>query len=164
MNVHPIDPHNRRAVNRFIDFPHQHYRDNPYWVPELHSSARLVFDQKRHPFYRHSTAQFFLAQNQNEVVGRIAVLHNHNYSAHYQQEVGFFYNFDLIDDQEVAKGLLDAAVLGRGGRASHPFWVCAGFSALRVLVCGWRVSTRTPRSASPTIFRITRPCSKITAS
>ncbi len=110
MNIQPIDPHNRRDVNRFIDFPHQLYRDNPYWVPELHSAARLVFDQKRHPFYRHSTAQFFLAQNQNEVVGRIAVLHNRNYSDHYKQEVGFFYNFDLINDQEVAKALLDAAV------------------------------------------------------
>ncbi|HWR65736.1 MAG TPA: hypothetical protein VN364_06420 [Bellilinea sp.] len=79
-------------------------------MPELRSSARLVFDQKRHPFYRHSKAQFFLAEQGKEVVGRIAVMHNRNYSDHYRQEVGFFYYFDVIDDQTVANSLLGAAV------------------------------------------------------
>ena len=110
MNIVPIDPADRRNVNRFIDFPHRLYQGNPYWVPELHSAARLVFDQKRHPFYRHSKAQFFLAEEGQKVVGRIAVLHNRNYSAHYKREVGFFYYFDSIEDQTIANGLLDASM------------------------------------------------------
>ncbi|MHB0922972.1 MAG: hypothetical protein ACYC3H_03270 [Bellilinea sp.] len=109
MVIRNIDPNNRRDVNRFIDFPHALYRDNPYWVPEIRSAARLVFDQKRHPYYRHSKAAFFLAEKEGKVVGRIAVLHNRNYSQHYKQEVGFFSHFDLIDDREVANGLLDSA-------------------------------------------------------
>lgn len=110
MVIRKIEPQNRRDVNRFIDFPHELYRENPYWVPELRSAARLVFDEKRHPYYRHSKAAFFLAENDGKVVGRIAVLHNRNYSKHYKQEVGFFSHFDVIDEPEVARELLVAAV------------------------------------------------------
>lgn len=110
MNILTLDPGDRRGVNRFIDLPHRLYRENAYWVPEIRSSVRLVFDQKRHPFYRHSKAQFFLAEQGGEIVGRIAVLHNRNYSDHYKQDVGFFYYFDTIDEQAAADGLLRAAV------------------------------------------------------
>lgn len=109
MVIRPIDLHNRRDVNRFINFPHKLYRNNPFWVPEIRSAARLVFDRKRHPFYRHSDAAFFLAESDGDVTGRIAVLHNRNYCDHYHQEVAFFTCFDLINDREVASGLLDAA-------------------------------------------------------
>src|SRR5574340_1057234 len=110
MVIRKIDPQNRRDVNRFIDFPFKLYQDNPYWVPEIRSAARFVFDRKRHPFYRHSDAAFFLAENNGVVVGRIAALQNRHYCDHYRQEVAFFYYFDLVDDSEVARGLLDAAV------------------------------------------------------
>lgn len=110
MVIRKIDPHNRRDINRFIDFPHKLYRDNTYWVPELRSAARLVFDRRHHPFYRHSDAAFFLAEDNGEVIGRIAVLQNRNYCAHYRQEVAFFSYFDSIDDMEAARSLLDAAV------------------------------------------------------
>ncbi len=110
MDIRSIDPRNQRDIKRFIDFPSRLYRDNPYWVPEIRSSAKLVFDRKRHPFYRHSDAAFFLAEENDKVVGRIAVLQNRNYCAHYRREVAFFSHFDLIDDAQVARGLLDAAV------------------------------------------------------
>lgn len=110
VKIRVVAPDHRTDVNRFIDFPAFLYRDNSYWVPEIRSAAKLIFDRKRHPFYRHSSAQFYLAEQDGNTVGRICVLHNRNYSAHYQQQVGFFTCFDLIDDSAVLKSLLDAAV------------------------------------------------------
>jgi len=109
MSIRNINPQNSQDVGRFLDFPLNLYRHHPYWVPEIRSSARLIFDRKRHPYYRHSDSAFFLVENQGKVVGRLAALHNRNYCNHYKQEIGFFTCFDAIDDQAVANELFNAA-------------------------------------------------------
>lgn len=86
------------------------YQDTPQWVPPLSSEMPFVLNQKRHPFYQHSTAQFFYVENDGLVVGRIAILHHKNYSAFHQEETAFFYYFESINDQKVANLLFDGAV------------------------------------------------------
>jgi GNAT superfamily N-acetyltransferase len=110
IRIIPVNPGNGRGISQFIHFPHRLYRGNSFWVPELASSARLIFNQKRHPYYQHSTARFFLAESDNTIVGRLAVLYNRNYSAYYGQPTGFFTCYDAMDDQRVSNALLDAGI------------------------------------------------------
>ncbi len=94
----------------FIDFPFELYRDCPQWVPAATSEMTTVLDRSKHPFYRHSDADFFVAESEGDVLGRIAVLHNKNYSAHHKTPTGFFYYFETVDDFEVAQSLIQAAI------------------------------------------------------
>ena len=109
MQVVKIDTSNRRDARRFVQFPFDLYRDCPQWVPPLVSDALKQVNRKQNPFFLHSDADFFLAQQGKEVVGRIVVMENRNYNTYHKKRYGFFYLFDVIDDQAVADALYGAA-------------------------------------------------------
>jgi hypothetical protein len=109
MNIYEVDTERRRDVRKFLHFPLKLYRDCPEWTPPVMPSARMALNRRRHPFYNHSDAAFFLAEEGNEVLGRIAVLDNRRYNAHIQGKVAFFYYFDAVDDLQVFQGLFDTA-------------------------------------------------------
>ncbi|GAB4414138.1 MAG: hypothetical protein Kow00123_27650 [Anaerolineales bacterium] len=109
MHIRQIDTNNRQDVQRFIQFPFDLYRGCPQWVPPLASDARAVFNRKKHPFYRHSDADFFLAERDGRVVGRIAVLDHRLYNEYHNRRTAFFYLFECEDDAEAAQGLFAAA-------------------------------------------------------
>jgi len=46
MDILTIDTNNRRAVQRFLDFPFQLYRHTPQWVPPFASDAGMMLDRK----------------------------------------------------------------------------------------------------------------------
>lgn len=100
----------RADVRRFIDFPLDLYARCPQWVPSLASSVRMALNRDKHPFYRHSQAEFFVAENgTGELLGRIAVLANRHYNDYHESRVAFFCYFDTVDDVHVAKRLFSAA-------------------------------------------------------
>lgn len=127
IHTYEIDTQKPRHVRRFLSFPLQLYQDCPQWVPPMAADSRLQLDRQRLPFYRHSDASFFLATNDGEVIGRIAVLaHRHKVKVsapqaqpetgadeagqqQLAQEDAFFYLFDSVDSIEVAQGLFEAA-------------------------------------------------------
>jgi hypothetical protein len=92
-----------------VRFQFDLYRDCPYWVPPLLSDAYKQVDPRRNPFFLHSEAGFFLAQQGQEVVGRIVAMENRNYNRYHKKRYGFFYLFDAIDDQDVGDALYGAA-------------------------------------------------------
>jgi len=104
-----LDTSKRRDARRFVQFVFDLYRDHPYWVPPVYSDAIKQVSSQHNPYFDHSEAEFFLAMQGSEVVGRIAVLDNHNYRNHHHKQDGFFYLFDTVDDQEVADALYGAA-------------------------------------------------------
>jgi hypothetical protein len=105
-----IDTGRARDARRFVRFPFDLYRGAKYWVPPLVSDARKQIDRKRNPFFLHSDADFFLALQGGEVVGRIAVMENRNYNDYHGTRYGFYYLLDAIDDGEVFGALYGAAV------------------------------------------------------
>jgi hypothetical protein len=116
MRIHRLDPANRRDVHRYIEFPFRLYRDNLLWVPPFLHQVRAQLDPRRHPFYQHSEAAFFLALEADEVVGRIAVLENTRFNDHHAQRSACFYHFDAVDDIAVSRGLVGAACEWARGR------------------------------------------------
>ncbi|MDX9864494.1 MAG: hypothetical protein RBT34_06795 [Anaerolineaceae bacterium] len=67
-------------------------------------------DRKKHPFYQHSDAAFLLAESEGVPVGRIAILHQRNYSAFHKAQYGFFYYFDVINDRQTSRALFETAI------------------------------------------------------
>lgn len=99
-----------KETKQFIDFPHDLYAGDPNYVPELFLSQKDILSQKKNPFFKHSKAQCFLAKRGDKVVGRVAATYNRNYNSYTNRNIGFFGFFDVIDDYEVAKALLDKVV------------------------------------------------------
>ncbi len=109
VEIHKVDTTDPRDVKRFVQFPFRLYRNCPQWVPPLVSSARKQLNRERHPFYRHSDADFFLALQGGEVMGRIAVLEPRKRNAYRGQRGAFFYLFETVEDIGVARALFAAA-------------------------------------------------------
>jgi hypothetical protein len=109
LRLQPVDPSHRAEVRRFVALPFSLYRGSPQWVPPVRSEARLALRTRRHPFYRHSEAAFFLVEDGKRALGRIAVADHHNYNSHHGTRTAFFWCFETVDDAAVTGLLLDAA-------------------------------------------------------
>jgi GNAT superfamily N-acetyltransferase len=109
VNVTQVDLQNKRQVNRFIQFHYDLYKTCPQWVPPFYSDIRMMMNPNKHPFYEHSDADFFVAERNGEVVGRIAALENKPFNKYHQTKEAVFYLFDSVDDLEVASALFDRA-------------------------------------------------------
>ena len=109
MQVRKLDTNDHRDARQFIQFPFELYQGCAQWVPPIASDIRGVLNRRKHPFYRHSDADFFLAERDGRTVGRIAVFFNRNYNERHNRHAAFFYLFDCEDDAEAAQGLFAAA-------------------------------------------------------
>lgn len=109
MDIIQIDTNNSRDVRRFLNFPFDLYRHTPQWVPPFAGDARRMLDRRRHPFYQHSAADFFLALKDDRVVGRLAVLDNQHSNEFNHTRTAFFYLFEAENDLAISRGLFAAA-------------------------------------------------------
>jgi GNAT superfamily N-acetyltransferase len=109
MKIRQMDTSRRRDVQAFVNLPFRLYRASPHWVPPLLSDMKRTLDPGRHPFYRHSAAGFFLAEQAGQTVGRIAAMDHRPHNEHLGTSTAFFGLFDAVDDIDVARGLFDAA-------------------------------------------------------
>ncbi|HEY4688073.1 MAG TPA: hypothetical protein VIK33_02090 [Anaerolineae bacterium] len=130
MNLISIDTTNRHHVWQFLNVPFYIYRRIPQWVPPLGIDARRMLDRRRHPFYQHSDAAFFLAEKDHRPVGRIAAIDNRNYNTFNHERTAFFFLFECEDDREAACALFDAAADWARSRGLTLLFGPKGFTAL----------------------------------
>jgi hypothetical protein len=109
MQIRKVDTENQQDIQKFVQFPHDLYEGCLQWVPRLRSGVRNALNRTQNPFYRHSTADFFLAEEGDKTLGRINVLIHKHYNDYHGTKTAFFYYFDVVNDHEVSQGLLDAA-------------------------------------------------------
>ena len=107
MTVRPVT--SRSDLNRFIDLPFRLHARDLSWVPPLRRDVEILLSRAKNPFFEHAEAEYFLAERENEVVGRIAAIANRLHNETYGDRVGFFGFFDSIDDPAVAGPLFEAA-------------------------------------------------------
>jgi GNAT superfamily N-acetyltransferase len=93
----------------FVDFPHTLFEGDKNYVPELHIAQRDLLTPGKHPFHNHSEMKLFLAFDGDIIKGRIAAIFNNNHNAFNKVTEGFFGFYDLYNDAEVSKKLLDEA-------------------------------------------------------
>ena len=100
---------NSHALRQFIRLPWKIYRNDPCWVPPLRLDMKKLLNRAKHPFFRHSSADFFLARRNGEWVGRIAAILNNNHNNFHNERTGFFGFFESVNDDAVASALLEHA-------------------------------------------------------
>lgn len=116
LTVEQIAPASRSQARRFLQLPFPLYANIPQWAPPLARDAAEQLDSRRHPFYEHGEAAFFIAVRDGHDVGRIAALENKRYNEFRRTRQAQFYLFECEDDPEAASALFEHAFAWARGR------------------------------------------------
>ncbi|HZE75228.1 MAG TPA: hypothetical protein VE091_07965 [Gemmatimonadales bacterium] len=68
-----------------------------------------LLSRSKNPFFEHASAEYFLAERDGQVIGRIAAIQNRLHNETHGDRVGFFGFFECVDEQGVADSLFAAA-------------------------------------------------------
>jgi GNAT superfamily N-acetyltransferase len=96
-------------LRRFVRFPWRVYRGDPNWVPPLISERLDRLSPELNAFHSYATVEYFMAYKDGKPAGTIAAFVNHRLVEHLGEKVGGFGFFEMVEDYDVAKCLLDAA-------------------------------------------------------
>jgi hypothetical protein len=107
LTIEKIDTRDKSQVRRFVDLSYRLYRNHSQWVPPLRPDIAVMLNRRRHPFYEHSDADFFVAVRDGRVVGRVAAMENRPFNDYHHTHKAQFYLFECEDDQEVADALFE---------------------------------------------------------
>ena len=106
-NIKIIKVEKKKDQKEFVKFPLRLYKGNPYFVPPLFSDEMKIFGNK-HTYVSTCDTVCFLAKKGNETVGRIQGILQKQYNEIHGTNQVRFSRFDTINDEEVAKLLLEA--------------------------------------------------------
>jgi hypothetical protein len=110
----------KKELTDYIKFPFSLYKNNKYWVPPIIADELETFDKTKNPAFENAEAYFYIAYKNNEIVGRIAAIINWSEVNDQQKKKVRFGWFDVIDDIEVTKVLLEKVYeLGRKNNLEH---------------------------------------------
>ncbi|MBR4783586.1 MAG: N-acetyltransferase [Bacteroidaceae bacterium] len=98
----------KKELKRFTRFNYHLYKNNPYSVPDLYSDILKTFDKHRNPAFEFCEAEFFLAHQDDKIVGRVAAIINHRANKAWNKSAVRFGWIDFIDDIDVSRALLEA--------------------------------------------------------
>ena len=104
IEIFPAD--NSQSFKEFINLPFKLYNGHPFWVPPLIKDVKGQFSSKN-PFFNHAEVMPFIAKLNGETVGRVTAIHNQAHVDFHCEKTGFFGFFDCINDDDVAKALVD---------------------------------------------------------
>jgi GNAT superfamily N-acetyltransferase len=97
----------KKELTDFIKFPFSLYKNNKYWVPPIIADELETFDKTKNPAFDNAEAYFYLAFQNNKIVGRIAAIVNWEEVNNQQKRKVRFGWFDVINDVAVTKMLLE---------------------------------------------------------
>ena len=98
----------RRDLSAFIKLPFRLHRGTP-WVPPLIFERRQFLDRERNPYFEHAEAEYFLAERDGRVVGRITAQVDERWTQFQGGNDGIFGFFECENDPEAARALVEAA-------------------------------------------------------
>ncbi|RKE95233.1 GNAT family N-acetyltransferase [Ichthyenterobacterium magnum] len=99
--------HSKKDLKQFVKFPFKLYKDSKYWVPPIIKEELNTFNKEINPVFKDAEARFFLAYKKDKIVGRIAAIINWLEVKGQNESKMRFGWFDVIDDVEVTKSLLE---------------------------------------------------------
>src|SRR5215831_7895257 len=94
---------NKNEWHQFIKLPWKIYKNDPLWVPPLLFDFKKQLNQKINPFFKQAKIKYWIALDRNnECIGRIAAIVNHQHNNYYDDQVGFFGYFECVNDKTVS--------------------------------------------------------------
>lgn len=99
----------KKELSDFFQFKLDLYKNNRYNVPDLIADEALTLNPKKNPAYEFCESQCFMAYHGDRPVGRICAIINYKANKTWGKDYGRFGFYDFIEDQEVARELMQAA-------------------------------------------------------
>ena len=98
----------RSDLKKFVHYPNELYKDNPYYVPTLESGDLDALDARKNHAFEFCEGKYWLALDPaGRIVGRIAGIINHQYNQKLGVAFARFGFMDFIDDDAVVDALFD---------------------------------------------------------
>ncbi|MDD4212301.1 MAG: GNAT family N-acetyltransferase [Bacilli bacterium] len=97
----------KKDLKKFVEFPIGLYKNCPYYVPPIAQDEMDNFTKEKNPAYEFCETRLFIAKRDGKIVGRVAGLISHAYIKKVGRQIMRFTRFDVIDDLEVSRALLD---------------------------------------------------------
>ena len=97
-------------LKEFLEVPRLLYAGDPGFVVPLDMEQRDKLTPSKNPFFQHADVSLFTAYADGRLAGRISAQIDREHLARYGDLCGFFGHFDCVDDERVARALVDAAV------------------------------------------------------
>jgi GNAT superfamily N-acetyltransferase len=107
VTIRPVE--GRRDLSRFIKLPMRLRRDDPQWVAPLIFERRAFLDRSKNPFFQHAEAEYFLAERDGDVVGRITAHVDQRWDEFQGGKDGMFGFFEVENEPETARALVETA-------------------------------------------------------
>lgn len=108
--VTTIEVKTANDLKNFVNFPMKLYKNNHNYVPPLIKDELNIWNPKENAALIHSDSKQFLAYKEGEIVGRIAVIFNHNEEKDLGVKKVRFGWLDFTDDVEVSTKLINLAI------------------------------------------------------
>lgn len=109
LEIIAISENDKSLLKKFVKFPINLYKNNPYYVPPLVLDELDTLNPKKNPAFDFCEQQLYLAYKDREIVGRIAIIINHKANEVWKQKHARFSFVDFIDDNEVVDLLFKTA-------------------------------------------------------
>lgn len=107
MNITIKEAVSPKEIRDFVLFSFELFKGNPNWIPPLISEEMETFDKTKNPALQKAECHLYLAYKGNKIVGKLAAIINWDeVNLLGKQKVRFGW-FDVIDDIEVTKALLE---------------------------------------------------------
>jgi len=98
-----------RDRRSFLELPYKLYKKDRHWVAPLRIAQKDILNVSKHPFYKTSEVEMFLAERDGLVIGRIMAILNRAHNEFHREKAGSFGFFEVVPDFQAATALLDAA-------------------------------------------------------
>ena len=110
----------KKEMKEFVMFSFELYKDNPNWIPPIIADELESFDKTKNPAFQSAEAHFYLAYKNDKIAGKLAAIINWEEVNILKKKKVRFGWFDVIDDVEVTKALLQKVEeLGRKHQMDH---------------------------------------------
>jgi len=99
-----------KQARQFLDMVNPIYKGDPNWIRPLDQDIEAVFDQRKNPFFTHGQCErWILADDNGNIIGRIAAFINEKKAWQYEVPTGGIGFFECINDQHAADILFEQA-------------------------------------------------------
>jgi GNAT superfamily N-acetyltransferase len=96
-------------MKQFIELPYRLHSAQAEWVPPLRFERKEFLDRKKNPYFEHAEGEYFLAERDGRVVGRISAMVDPRWDEYRGGSDGMFGFIEFEDDAEVVAALMKAA-------------------------------------------------------
>jgi len=101
-----VEVKTKKQLSDFIKFPDKLYKGNKYRVPQLHVFEKSSLSSDKNPAFDFCEAKYWLAFDDNKIVGRIAGIINNKSNEIWNEKAVRFGWIDFIDNADVVSSLI----------------------------------------------------------